>query len=209
MITLTPMLERWAADCPFWPVEETDFYFAVPRSPTSLQVGTVLWALIGRSLTADDMSLVATDAADAIEKHLAGDDGEFASGGLQVDDGTVVVDVGCCVGLDEWRGWLGVIDGGWVDLGHDPDPLIEHLGPVVRLWKDVGQRPSGPNLDPAEPHIDIPRHTLPALLGEVQQDLAGFLTALRPWARDIRADLADPLVAAVDRRLEITAPLGL
>ena len=88
------------------------------------------------------------------------------------------------------------------------DP-VEHRGRVVRVWKDVGQRPSEPTLDPDEPHIVIPRHTLPALLGTVEQDLAGFLTALHPWAWGTRAGLAGPLVAAVDRRLQISAPLGI
>jgi hypothetical protein len=209
MITLTPVLERWSADCPFWPAEEPDFYSAVPRWPTSQQVGTVMWTLIGRSVTADDLSIIATDAADAIEKYLTGDDGDFAPGGLQVGNGDVVIDPGCCIGLDEWRDWLRVIGGEVIDLGHDPDPLIEHQGSVVRVWKSGGQLPSGPVLDPREPHIDISRYALPKLLGAVQQDLAGFLNALHPWVRGIRSDLADPLAAAVDRRLQVTAPLGI
>ncbi|MBB2940540.1 hypothetical protein FB565_000244 [Actinoplanes lutulentus] len=209
MITLTPVLERWPADCPFWPAEQTDFYFAVPRRPTLLQVGTVVWTLIGRSVTADDLSITAANAAEAIEKYLTCDDGDFAQGGLRVGDGNVVIDPGCCIGLDEWRDWLRVVGGEVIDLGHDPDPLIEHRGPVVRVWKDGGQLPSGKSSGPNEPHIDIPRHTLPNLLGAVQQDLAGFLTCLHSWAQDIRADLADPLAAAVDRRLQISASLGI
>jgi hypothetical protein len=209
MITLTPVLERWSVHCPFWPTEETDFYLAVPRRPTSQQVGTVVWTLIARGVSADDLSITATEAAAVIEEYLTCDDGDFASGGLRVSDDNVVIDPGCCVGLDEWRDWLGVISGKMIDLGHDPDPLIEHRGPVLRVWKDVGQLPSGPTFDPDEPHIDIPRPALPNLLGAVQQDLAGFLTALHPWARGIRADLADPLAAAVDRRLRISAPLGI
>ena len=204
MITLTPVLERWAADCPFWPVEQTNFHLTVPRVPTPLRVGTAVWALIGRGVTADDLSITATDAAEAIEQYLTCDDGDFAPGGLLVGDDTVVIEPGCCVGLDEWRDWLRVIDGEVIDLGHDPDPMIEHRGPVVRVWKDSEQLASRPIPGPDEPHIDIPRHTLPDLLGAVQQDLAGFLTALRPWARGIRTDLADPLAAALDRRLQIS-----
>jgi hypothetical protein len=103
MITLTPVLERWAADCPFWPAEQTDFYIAVPGRPTSQQVGTVVWALIGRSATADDLSIIATNAAEAIERFLTCDDEDFAPGGLRLGDDDVVIDPGCCVGLDEWR----------------------------------------------------------------------------------------------------------
>lgn len=206
MITLTPVLQRWSVDCPFWPVEKTDFYVAVPGRPTSQQVGTVVWTLIARGVSADDLSIAATDPAEAIEDYLTCGEGDFAPGGLRVGDGNVVVDPGCCVGLDEWRDWLGVTGGAVIDLGHDPDPLIEHRGPVVRVWQDAGQLPSGPAFDPDEPHIDIPRHTLPDLLDAVQQDLAGFLTALHPWARGISAGLADALTAALDRRLQISAP---
>ncbi len=67
MIALRPVLERWSADCPFWPVERTDFWFSVPRVPTPQQVGTVVWTLIGRGVTADDLSIAATDAVEAIE----------------------------------------------------------------------------------------------------------------------------------------------
>jgi hypothetical protein len=209
MIALTPVLERWSADCPFWPAEPTGWYLPVPRRPTLPQVGTVAWTLIGRSVTADDLSIGATDAAEAIETYLTCDDGDFAPGGLRVGDGDVVIDPGCCVGLDEWRDWLRVIGGEVIDLGHDPDPLIEHRGPVVRVWKDGDRLASRPAPGPDEPHIDIPRHTLPSLLSAVQQDLAGFLTFLHSWARDIRVDLADPLAAAVDRRLRISEPLGI
>lgn len=209
MITLTPVLERWAADCPFWPAEQTDFHIAVPGRPTSQQVGTVVWALIGRSATADDLSIIGTNAAEAIERFLTCDDEDFAPGGLRLGDDDVVIDPGCCVGLDEWRDWLRVIGGEVIDLGHDPDPLVEHRGPVVRVWKDGGQLPAGSIPDPDEPHIDIPPHALPQLLGAVQQDLLGFLSALHPWVQGIRADLAHPLATAVDRRLQIRAPLGI
>ncbi|NMO56964.1 hypothetical protein HH310_38040 [Actinoplanes sp. TBRC 11911] len=209
MITMTPVLERWFAGCPFWPAEQTDFYLAVPRMPTSQQVGTVVWTLIAHSVTAEDRSITARDAAEAIEKYLTCDDEDFAAGGLRLGDDGFVIDPGCCVGLDEWRDWRLVIGGEVIYLGHDPDPLVEHRGPVVRVWMTGGQHSSGTALNPDEPHIDIPRHVLPALLGAVQQDLAGFLTALHPWVQGIRADLADPLVAAVDRRLRISAPLGI
>lgn len=206
---MTPVLDRWSADCPFWPVEQTAFTFAVPRAPTSQQVGAVVWTLIGRSVTAADLSITATGAAEALEKYLACDDDDFAPGGLRVSEDDVVIHPGCCVGLDEWRDWLRVIEGEAIDLGHDPDPLIEHRGPLLRVWKDGGQLPSGTGIDPDEPHIDIPRDSLPNLLTEVQQDLAGFLTALHPWAQTIRTDLATPLAVAIDRRLQITAPLDV
>jgi hypothetical protein len=205
MITLTPVLERWSATCPFWPVDRIDFFLTVPRLPTPQRVATVAWALIGRSVTADDLSITAADAAEAIETYVTSDDGDYAPGGLRVQTGDVVIDPGCCVGLDEWRNWLRIADGEVIYLGHNPDVLVEHRGPTLRIWKDRLSPGAPPS--PDEPHIDLPRDALPKLLGVVQQDLAGFLTALHPWAHNVRADLADPLTAAVDRRLHISAPL--
>ena len=208
MITLTPVLERWS-DCPFWPVDQPDFFVSVPRRPTSLQVATVVWTLIGRGLTADDLSVSATEPAAAIEEYLTSEDGDFAPGGLRVAAGDVVIDPGCCVGLDEWRDWLRVPGGAVIDLGHDPDVLVEHRGPVVRVWKDKSRLLPGEEPGPGDEHIDVPREALPGLLGAVRDDLAGFLAALRPWAQGVVGELADPLVTAVDRRLRISAPLGL
>jgi len=204
---LTPVLERWSFDCPFWPVEQTDFLLAVPRRPTPLQVGTLVWALIGRSVTADDLSITAVTPGEAIDRYLSCGDEGFAPGGLRVSAGDVVIDPGCCVGLDEWRDWLRVVDGEVIDLGHDPDVFVEHRGSVIRVWKDDGRLPSGVAQRSGEQHIDVLRDALPKLLAAVQQDLAGFLTALHPWTHGIHVDLADPLTAAMDRRLQILAPL--
>ena len=201
MVTLTPVLERWSFECPFWPVEQTDFFFELPRRPTPQRVATAAWALIGRSVTADDLSVGASDAAAAIEKYLADDDGSFAPGGLRVGAGDIVIDPGCCIGLDEWRRWLLVAGGAVIDLGHDPDVLIEHRGPVVRVWQDVAASVPAPG----DPHLDLSREALPGLLDGVQRDLAGFLAALHPWVSAIHSGLADPLTAAVDRRLQISA----
>jgi hypothetical protein len=209
MITLTPVLERWSFDCPFWQVEPTDFTLAVPRTPTPQQVGTAIWALIGRSVTADDLSITATDAAEAIERYLAGGDEDSAPGGLRIESGDVVIEPGCCIGLDEWRGWLRIVDGEVIDLGHNPDGRITHLGPVARIWTSPEQHPQPTAPGPDDPYIDIHRAALPGLLTAVQQDLAGFLTAVHPWAYRIRADLADRLIANLDHRLEISAPLGV
>lgn len=166
-----------------------------------------MWALIGRNVTVDDMSIIVADPAEAIEAYLTSDDDTYAPGGLRVTDDDGVIDPGCCVGLDEWRDWLGVVGGQVIYLGHDPDVLLEPRGPVLRLWQDKDQLLPGKLPGPSERYIDIPRDALLHLLQGVHQDLAGFLVALREWAQNIVPGLADQLVLAVDRRLQISAPL--
>lgn len=205
---MTPMMERWYVGCPFWPVDSPDFLLVVPRRPTPLQVGTLVWALIGRSLTTDDLTVTATDAADALAVHLNLDE-DYAPGGLRVTAGGTVIDPGCCLGLDEWRDWLRLLDGVGIGLGHSPDSGVDHRGSVLRLWEGDDLQPPGQNPGADDRYIDIPADALPSLLSAVQQDLAGFLAALRPWAQAIAPDLADRLTTAVDRRLQISAPLDL
>ncbi|MEV0971252.1 hypothetical protein [Microtetraspora glauca] len=207
MIMMTPVLERWSGDCPFWAVEQGGFLLTVPRLPTPERVGAIVWALIGRNVTDNDLSITVADAAEAIEVYLTSDDEAFAPGGLRVTAGDVVIDPGCCVGLDEWRDWLDVQRGQMIYLGHSPDVLLEQRGPVLRLWQDEDQLRPGELPGLSEQHIDIPCDALPDLLQGVQQDLAGFLLALREWAQGIVPGLADQLVLAVDRRLQISAPL--
>src|SRR5690242_9520648 len=98
---MTPVLERWCVvDCPFWAVEQNEFFLPVPQRPTPGQLGAVMWALIGRIVTGDDLSIIPATTAEAIEMYLACDDGDFAPGGLRVTANDVAVDPGCCVGLD-------------------------------------------------------------------------------------------------------------
>ncbi|GLY30852.1 hypothetical protein Kisp02_42170 [Kineosporia sp. NBRC 101731] len=202
------MLERWSVvDCPFWVVEQPQYFVPVSARPTPGQVGAAMWALIGRTATADDLSIIPATATEAIETYLTSDDGDFAPGGLQITAPDVVIDPGCCFGLDEWRTWLEVLHGDNIYLGHDPDVSLEHRGSTVRLWKTKDE--IRPGEAPGDHHTDIPRDALARLLRDVQQDLIGFLTALRPWAQAIVPHLAEPLTLAVDQRLRISAPLEL
>ena len=79
--------------------------------------------------------------------------------------------------------------------------LLEHRGPVLRLWKDTKR------LGSEDRYLDLRRDALLPLLHAVHQDLVGFLVALHAWTRDIAAELADPLTDAVDRRLQLSSPL--
>ncbi|GII02764.1 hypothetical protein [Planobispora takensis] len=141
------------------------------------------------------------------EAYLSSDDEDYAPGGLRVMAGDVVINSGCCVGLDEWRDWLDVRSGQTIYLGHSPDMLSKHREAVVRIWQDEDQSLSGELTGSPGRHIDIPRDALPDLLRGVHQDLAGFLIAPRQWARDLVPELADQFVAAVDQRLKISDPL--
>lgn len=202
------MLERWSVAQPLWTAEQEQHLIPVMRSPSPEQVGAVMWSLVGRGVTADDLSLVTTDPAEAIEAYLVCDDETYAPGGLRVTSGDVVIDPGRCIGLEEWRDWQRVIDGHVVDLGHDPHVLAEQRGLTIRLWQDKNRLLPGELPGPSDLYVDIPRDALPRLLHAVHQDLIGFLTALDRWARDIVPELADPLTTAVDRRLQISAPLS-
>ncbi|GAB3183342.1 hypothetical protein GCM10027259_38420 [Micromonospora palomenae] len=171
---MMPVLERWPGDCPFWPVAPGPHLVAVPRRPAPEQVGAVLWALVGPAVTDDDLSVIPTSVAEAVEAYLAARDDSHAAGGLRVSDGDVVIDPGCCVGLDEWRDWGSVLRGQPPYLGHDPDVFLEDRGAVLRLWQHAVAAPSAA-AGPAGPHVDISRAQFPGLLRGVRRDLTGLL----------------------------------
>lgn len=204
---MTPVLERPFGDCPFWSVEPGEYFLEVPRSPTAGRVATLAWALVAHGAGDVDLHADVPDAAGAVEAFLAADadeDGDRHSpGGLRVASGGLVVQPGCCFGLEEWRTWLDVLDGEAIWLGHSPDAVMAHRGEVVRIWPDddlVNPRRTGP-------HVDVPTAALPGLLRDVRRDLVGFLDALGAWARSVVPDRADRFVAAVDRRLVISPSL--
>ncbi|MGA5707422.1 hypothetical protein ACPCK8_13245 [Streptomyces cellulosae] len=96
----------------------------------------------------------------------------FASGGLRVTDTASGVTLlpGCCNGLEERRDWFDVLDGdGWASFGHDPSPLAERQGDVVRLTVDADRDDS--------PVIELAAGDLRRLLTGAERDLTGFL----PW----------------------------
>ena len=118
-------------------------------------------------------------------------------GGLLVTDTRtgVVIEPGCCQGLEDWRDWRGVLDGVHPWLGHSPDPKVE-IGEVVRVWPDEN-RTDGPA-------CEIPLAELPVHLAVVQQDLLGFLGLVREWAP---YGMGPRLAEAFDTHFRISAPL--
>ncbi|MGW4209034.1 hypothetical protein ACWEIJ_13690 [Lentzea sp. NPDC004789] len=122
----------------------------------------------------------------------------IASGGLLVRDTATGVEIepGCCVGLETWRDWQGLLDGRVPWLGHEPSPEVRFEGGVARLWPDA-RRTGGPA-------CEIPLADLPSHLAAVRQDLLGFLELVREWAP---YGMGEELAARFDRHLHIGAPL--
>ncbi|MCO1581980.1 hypothetical protein M8C13_40150 [Crossiella sp. SN42] len=120
-------------------------------------------------------------------------------GGLLVTDPAtgVVIEPGCCSGVEDWPGWAQVLAGTRHYFGHSPEIWAELSEDVVQVHRDS---------DPVPVRIDLPAAELPAMLRAVQQDLTGFLGLVRGWAPPERAG---ELARLLDWSLWITAPLGL
>jgi hypothetical protein len=145
------------------------------------------WLTLDGNATAEEVGLFVAGLGPDVESILA-EELLLAIGGLLVMDTAsgVVVQPGCCAGLEEWRAWK---DGSpW--LGHNPSPVLEFAGDDVHLWRD-GKR--------GEPLV-FPRAVLHVLLDGVQQDLIGFLGTVERWG-------GTRLAAAVDWSFGFTAPL--
>ncbi|GAA2237293.1 MULTISPECIES: hypothetical protein [Kitasatospora] len=201
MIVIHPVLENGALDAfQLWPVAEQPPYRLVPlnRMLDDEGVGAAVATIAGYNRSRADPN--PADPAAAYLSPLLHEEGFVAPGGLRVQDTATgaTLNPGCCCGLEDWRAWLEVADGGEMWLGHDPMPWAEQAGETIRLHPDE-ERPG--------PVIEFPRAALRRLLAEVQQDLADFLLLLADWAGRYTPDSADALVAAFDSSLQITGPL--
>lgn len=201
MILIHAVLETAALpDFSFWPVAEQPPYSLMPLSGALSpdQIGTAIATLADYNSSRADSR--PTDAAAAFRSSLLHEEAFIAPGGLRVQDtdtGTTVIP-GCCCGLEDWREWLEIADGGELWLGHDPTPWTEQLNESLRL------HPDGETQGPV---IEISRAELTRLLLGVQQDLADFLLLVSSWADRHAPESAEAMVEAFDRSLKITAPL--
>ncbi|MEW1866461.1 hypothetical protein AB0399_39840 [Streptomyces sp. NPDC088194] len=177
---------------------------------TAAEVGTVLATMaVYGGLLGDEGAAVG--AAELVRGLLAVEK-VIAPGGLRVrDEGTgAVVVPGCCSGLEDWREWCEVADGGegpW--LGHDPAPWFERDGAVVRVWPDgpvVGPAVVGPQVGPP---VEIAPSELPGLLAGVQRELRGFLARTEEWAARHAPGLGASLVAKLDADLGVGGGMAL
>ncbi|MEU4689394.1 hypothetical protein [Actinoplanes sp. NPDC023714] len=177
------------ADRPPWPVADLapGSWLVLGGGCSGAQAGTFVWALAGACGDGTPEEVIAG---------LVAEEALIVAGGLRVADSRTgaVVTPGCCAGLEDWRDWATVLDGGSPWLGHSPDPAVEVAGDVIRVWQDggAGRRRSA--------RVDIPRADLPVLLDGVQRDLAAFLEVLAGWSG------APALVRAVDDALRISGP---
>ncbi|MFB7664190.1 hypothetical protein ACFC1R_09625 [Kitasatospora sp. NPDC056138] len=202
MIVIHPVLESGALDdFVLWPVADQPPHRLVPLNGTlsGEQVGAAVATIAGYNDSRTDPR--STDPAATFLSPLLHEEGFLAPGGLRVRDteaGTVL-NPGCCCGLEDWRAWLEVADGGEMWLGHDPTPWAEQAGETLRLHPD-GEHPG--------PAVELTRADLRRLLADVQRDLADFLLLVADWAGQYAPRSAEALVGAFDSSLQITAPLS-
>lgn len=124
-------------------------------------------------------------------------------GGFRVRDTTagLTVSPGCCCGLEDWREWNQIAEGRSPDLGHDPAPWVEHLGPVIRIWPDGGldEVPSAG----ASP-IEIAVSELPELIAGAHKKLQDFLDLLEPWALPLAGEVAGGLATTLATHFQVS-----
>jgi len=129
-------------------------------------------------------------------ERVAQADSLIAPGGLMVrdTDAGLAVTPGCCCGLEDWQEWNQVAAGQSPWLGHSPEPWVEYLGPIVRVWPDGG----GAEVPPtgARP-IEIPVGDLPRLIASAHRQFQDFLDLLGPWALPLAGTSADSLGPAL------------
>jgi hypothetical protein len=204
MLIMDAVLETYeATDVVLWPVADPAavHLLALSGRMAPTESGTAMAVLTSYNDGGHEEREGSEDSAAGRVGHLMTAERVIAPGGLRIRDTAtgVTVSPGCCSGLEDWRDWLGLVNGEEPWLGHDPTPHIEHLGASVRLWPDEDH--------PRENFIDLPLAQLPELLDSVRDQLVGFLAAVEGWAAQHAPALAARLVAKLDEDLAISAPL--
>ncbi|MFH9239373.1 hypothetical protein ACH4KO_15040 [Streptomyces anulatus] len=126
----------------------------------------------------------------------------FAAGGFRATDtttGTVLVEPGCCNGLETWRDRPDVLNGtGCAHFGHDPSSTAERDGDTVRLTHDVDGTDDSPV-------TELPADQVRRLVADAQQDLPDFLGLAGAWAEQHLPAHAAPVTAALARALDLAS----
>ncbi|MER7756170.1 hypothetical protein [Kitasatospora sp. NPDC097643] len=214
---MQPVLEIFApGDFALWPVGEHEphGFLLLDGELTPAEVGTAVMQIAEANNPYDDEEDADQDANAELDEELgprpANQPGAFlhgllnrecllASGGFRVTDTAtgVVLQPGCCNGLEEWRAWLEVTDGaGSASFGHDPFPLAERTGHTVRLTVDAHAKGGSPV-------IELPLDELRTLIATAEQDLRDFLRLAGSWAQQQLPEHAEAVTAALARALDL------
>ncbi|KPC58531.1 hypothetical protein [Streptomyces chattanoogensis] len=210
MLIVDAVLETFdAAEFVQWPVADVPAHrlLALSGRLSPLEVGVAMATLADYNSDSSDRDGAVVDGS-ALVRRLVEAECVIAPGGLRVRDtgSGVTVAPGCCCGLEDWREWLGLVDGDVPWLGHDPSPRMECVGRVVRLWPDGGDSTDSTET-PQGPPIEIPADCLTGILRTVQDELSGFLALVERWADRHVPGLAPALATKLDEDLDIGAPL--
>ncbi|WP_407918261.1 hypothetical protein [Kitasatospora sp. NE20-6] len=194
-----------------WPIAGIERFGFLPLSGglPPAEVGTAVMRIVGcndidpEDDPEDDRPPRPADPLGSFLHGLLTFDSLYAAGGLRVTDdstGTVFLP-GCCDGLEDWRDWHRLVDGGdLLGFGHEPvSPLAERFGDTVRLTVDAERGDS--------PVIELPVTELRRLLAGVERDLADFLTLATGWAHQwLPPGHRIPVTTALARVLDLPAP---
>ncbi|MER7848134.1 hypothetical protein ABTZ03_29800 [Kitasatospora sp. NPDC096077] len=203
---MQPVLETRARDgFDLWPVAVTEPTGFLPLGgglPPG-EVGTAVMCIAGWNAGEPDDG--PDDPLGAFLHGLLTAELPYAAGGLRVVDESTGITFrpGCCDGLEDWRDWHRLVDGGGGGLlgyGHEPESaLAERLGDVVRLTVDAERGDS--------PVIELPVTELRRLLAGAERELVDFVALAADWAaRHLPPGHRAPVVGALARVLDLSAP---
>ncbi|MFI8423432.1 hypothetical protein [Streptomyces sp. NPDC085479] len=201
---MQPVLEIFAFDdFALWPVGEHTSYghLVLDGRMTPTEVGTAVMRIAACNDFEPDQEHgpCPTDPLGAFLHGLLTMPDLFAAGGFRVTDmatGTVYVEPGCCNGLETWRDWRQVLDGGGCSFGHDPSSTAERVGDTVRLTLDT-------EAENESPVIELPADHVRALIADAEADLRDFLGLAGTWAERHLPTHADAVTAALARALDL------
>ncbi|MEV8313579.1 hypothetical protein AB0Q95_05345 [Streptomyces sp. NPDC059900] len=206
MLIMDAVLETYGTkDFALWPVADPPAgpLLALSGDLSPHELGTAMAVLT--SYNKGSRERRAASPEDCVEqiRRLVATECIVAPGGLRLRDTATRVTVlpGCCNGLENWRDWLDLLDGGEPWLGHDPTPGVEHVAgaATVRLWPDGDDREGLP--------VSLPLAQLAVLLSSVREQLVGFLACVEEWTAQYAPRLTTAVVAKLSEDLAIGGPL--
>ncbi|MCX5417331.1 hypothetical protein [Streptomyces sp. NBC_00059] len=204
MLMMQPVLEgRSANGFALWPVAELDpaGWQGLSGGLTAAEVAAAVMRIAACNDLDPDGDGRPPRPADPLDSFLHGlltFEDLFVAGGLRVVDTVTGVEFlpGCCSGLEEWRAWVGVVDGsGSPYFGHDPDPLAERVGGVVRLVVDAERSDSEV--------IELSVAEFRRLLDGAERDLTDFLALATSWVSENLPTRSAQVNAALARALDL------